>query len=153
MKALSAACRRAKRCKVDMRFDLEDSETSEVSTSINPFRLVPRFGLRMSRIRWRRSGEDSTSLGRRLWRVRREWIGELRRSRNLAWNFSRCRSVTPTKTLWIGELLETGSTADCSPEVRPLKLDALHAIPVGNSRPNSSDNPLAILGPISFIIR
>src|ERR1700722_16293837 len=102
----------------------------------------------MRSIRWRRSGEDRTSLGQRLWRVRKEWIGELPCSRHLALNFSRCRSGTPTKTLWIRELLETGSKADCSPEVRPLKLDVLHNIPVGNSRQNSSDNPLSILGPI-----
>src|ERR1700679_854256 len=107
----------------------------------------------MCRIRWRRSGEDSTLLGRRLWRVRREWISELRRSRNVALNFSRCWWATPTKTLWIRGLLETESAAACSPELRPLKLDVFHAIPAGNSRPNSSDNPLSILGPISSIIR
>jgi hypothetical protein len=153
LKALSAACCCVKTCEIDTRSDLEGSETSEVSPSINPFRFIPRFWLRMSSIRWRRSGEDSTSLGGRPWRMRREWINELRRSRNLALNFSRCRSVTPMKTLGNRELVETGSAADCSPELRPLKLDVLHAIPVDNSRPNSSDNPLSILGPIPSVIR
>src|ERR1700722_10414849 len=107
----------------------------------------------MRSMRWRRSGEDSASLRRWFWGVRRGWSSELRCSRNLAANLSRCRSVAPTKRFWIWQLLKTESATDCRPKTRPIKLCLLLTNPVDNSQPDSSNNSVSILGPISSIIQ